>query len=298
MELRHLRYFVTVAEEQNISRAAARLYVSQPPLSRQIRDLERELRMTLFKRTPTAIELTEAGKVFFMEAKAVLQRVDDAVELSKAAGSGRRGQVRVGYAASPTVEVLPRALRIFKQTNPGVSVHLRDMSYQDMLKRLREGSLDVALPVSVSPSDFTGLVLEEIGRYSVRVVTHLKHRFARTRRVSLNDIAREPLLAFRRQNHPEHHVFLAKIFASQVKLPAIVEEYDTASSLIAAVEAGRGVAVVFRTIYFLAGRRLAVKPITPEPPRFPISVAYRKDEATAATLAFVEAIRRSKPRSS
>jgi LysR family transcriptional regulator, benzoate and cis,cis-muconate-responsive activator of ben and cat genes len=298
MDMRHLRYFVAVAEEQNVSRAAARLHVSQPPLSRQIRDLERDLGVPLFKRTPTAIKLTEAGRVFLMEARAVLQRVDEAVELGQAAARGRMGQVRVGYAASPTVEVLPRALRIFKDTSPGVSVQLRDMGSRAMLKGLREGSLDVALVVSVTPSDFAGLELEEIGSYPPCVAMHLKHRLSRSRTVQLKDIAKEPFLAFSGQDHPEHHVFLAKIFGAKSKIPPIVEEYATVNSMIAAVEAGRGVAVVFGTIALLAGRRLALRSITPDPGRFPIALVYRKEGATAATLDFVEATRRAKPRSS
>src|SRR6266481_8230343 len=114
MELRHLRYFVAVAEEQNVTRAAARLHVSQPPLSRQIRDLEDELGIALFEHGAKAVRLTEAGRVFLNEARAVLQRVDEAVQTIKAVASGQRGEIHVGYAPSLTVEVLPRTLRFFQ----------------------------------------------------------------------------------------------------------------------------------------------------------------------------------------
>src|SRR5580704_12449127 len=100
MELRHLRYFTAVAEEQNVTRAAARLHVSQPPLSRQIRDLEEELGVQLFQRTAKSIELTEAGKIFLNEARAVLLRADEAVRAVRAVAGAARGQVRVGYAPS------------------------------------------------------------------------------------------------------------------------------------------------------------------------------------------------------
>jgi DNA-binding transcriptional LysR family regulator len=296
MELRHLRYFVAVAEEQNFSRAAARLYVSQPPLSRQIRDLERELGVSLFERTPKAVKLTEAGSVFLLEARAALQRVDEAIETVKAAASGKKGRVRVGYAASPTAEALPRALKAFKQSNPHVAVHLRTMNSPAMLKGLQEGSLDVALVVPLSPHDFAGLVVEEIGSYSARVATHPKHKFARSRNVRLSDVAKEPLIAFTRREHHEHHLFLERIFSPLHKLPVISEEVDSATSLIAAVEAGRGITVVFETLSLLAGGRLTMRPITPDPGRFPIGIAYRKSGASAATMAFVEATLRSKLR--
>ena len=101
MELRHLRYFVAVAEEQNVTRAAARLHVSQPPLSRQIRYLEDELGVALFEHSAKAVRLTEAGRVFLAEAGAVVQRADEAVQTVRAVASGQRGEIHVGYRDCP-----------------------------------------------------------------------------------------------------------------------------------------------------------------------------------------------------
>src|SRR6478735_4660239 len=145
MELRHLRYFVAVAEEQNVSRAAKRLHVSQPPLSRQIRDLENDLGVTLFERSAKAIRLTAAGRVFLLEARAVLQRADDAVAFTKAVAHRKRTHIRVGYSFYAAAELLPRALLAFQRTNPGVSVDLSAMPTQEMFRGLRSGDLDLAL---------------------------------------------------------------------------------------------------------------------------------------------------------
>jgi len=119
MELRHLRYFVAVAEEQNVTRAAVRLHVSQPPISRQIRDLEDELGIALFNREAKTVRLTEAGRVFLTEARIILQRADDAVQMAKAVAGGKHGEIHVGYAPSLTVELLPQALKYFRESNPG-----------------------------------------------------------------------------------------------------------------------------------------------------------------------------------
>ena len=111
MELRHLRYFVSAAEAENVSRAALKLHVSQPALSRQIRDLEEELGFALFKRSAQSVRLTEAGKTFLSEARAVLQRADEAVTSARAIATGGRTELHVGYAPSPTARIMPRRVR-------------------------------------------------------------------------------------------------------------------------------------------------------------------------------------------
>src|SRR5580704_10721748 len=167
MELRHLRYFTAVAEEQNVTRAAARLHVSQPPVSRQIRDLEQELGVQLFKRTAKSIELTEAGKIFLTEARAVLLRTDEAVQTVRSIASGSRGQVRVGYAPSLTVEILPKALKIFEQAHPGTRVALHDCSTEEYGRKLLERKLDIALGVPPAGPMWRGVIFEKLATYPI-----------------------------------------------------------------------------------------------------------------------------------
>lgn len=293
VELRHLRYFVAAAEEENITRAAARLCVSQPPLSRQIRDLERELGVQLFHRSAKAIRLTEAGRIFLLEARSTLHRADEAVAAVKAVTLGKRGRLRIGYAASPTVEILPRILRLFRRTHPQITVDLCDLSTQGMLRGLKDRTLDAILTVSISPQDFAGLTVHELGSYPVRVAVHRKHKFARWREVRLGDMAAEPMVAFSRKDHPEAHAAIAKI-CSPHRPPTIVEECDSAMSLIAAVENGRGVALVYQSLSFVAGRRVVLRPLKPEPPPLAIAVAYRADGISSAAAGFFAASRTMK----
>ncbi len=288
MELRHLRYFLAVAGEQNVSRAALRLHISQPALSRQIRDLEAELGTALFERSANLVRLTDAGKTFQQECTLILQRVDDAVRKVK---QGKQEQVRIGYASSPTSEILPRALALFQKSHPNIAFTLHDMSSRGLLNSVRENKIDVALTVSVSPGDFTGLGVEEIAAYEIRVAMPKGHRFEKLKKVPLAEVAREPNVTWSRDEHPEGYAFLQKIFSPYIDTPNISIECDGAPSLINAIESGKGIAVVFETLSKIAGKRLVLRPVTPAPPLLPISIIYDKDRLTPAVNKFVAAVR-------
>ncbi len=294
MELRHLRYFVAVAEEENVTRAAARLNVSQPPLSRQIRDLEDELGIALFEHGAKAVRLTEAGRVFLIEARAVLQRAVQAVQTAKAAANGEHGEIHVGYAPSLTVELLPQALRHFQESSPGVRVQLHDLSTQEMLRGLRDGKLHVALLVQVSDKVMAGLQFDELRRYPVSLAAHPSHALARARRVGLKEVVQERLIAFTLADYPEHHAWIAELFAPFPNPPRIVEEHDSVTSLIAAVEAGRGVALVSQRFDCLAGPRLKVRPLQPAPPPIVVGAARRKENNSPFTEQFLAAVKAAK----
>jgi DNA-binding transcriptional LysR family regulator len=293
MELRHLRYFVAVAEEQSVTRAAARLHVSQPPLSRQIRDLEDELGVALFDHGAKSVRLTEAGNVFLTQARVVLQQATEAVQMVKAVANGQSGEIHVGFAPSLTVEILPRALKIFQEASPGVRVQLHDLSTQEMLRGLRDGKLNVALMIQTSPKVLAGFEFEELRRYAVCVAMHPAHALARARKVSLEKVANERLVGYTLTDYPEYHLSLANVFASLKRGPRIAEEHDSATSLIAAVEAGRGVALVLQGFECLSGPRLKVRPLSPAPPPYVVGIGYRKNNTSAATENFVSAARRA-----
>ncbi|MDB6067306.1 MAG: hypothetical protein JWR26_3514 [Pedosphaera sp.] len=294
MELRHLRYFVAVAEEQNVTRAAARLHVSQPPLSRQIRDLEEELGVALFVHGAKAVRLTEAGRVFLVEAQAVLNRAHQAVQTVKAVASGKSGEIHVGYAPSLTVEILPLALRAFQEANPGVRVQLHDLSTQEMLRGLRDEKLHVAMLIQTSVKAMAGLSFEEVRRYAVCVAVHPSHPLARARKVGLEQVAGERLITYTLADYPEYHAWLYDLFAPLKRPPLIAEEHDSATSLIASVEAGRGVALVQQGFDCLTGPRLKVRPLTPAPAALVVGVAWRKESSSPAVEAFLGAARGAK----
>jgi DNA-binding transcriptional LysR family regulator len=291
MELRHLRYFVAVAEAENVSRAALKLHVSQPALSRQVRDLEGELGFLLFERSAKSVRLTEAGRAFLGESRAVLQRAGEAVQAARAIATGGRGELHVGYAPSPTARILPPTVRAFKVASPGVRVKLHDLSTEEMLTGLREGKLQIAVLVRPTRAMLRGCRFEELVRDPVRLAVPPDHPFARLRSISIARIAAEPLVALSREEYFEYHELLDAVFSRTKNKPRIVEEHESAASLVSAVESGTGLAIVLETLTCSFGPRLKLIPLTPEPEPLIIGAAWPASELAAAAKQFLQCAR-------
>lgn len=291
MELRHLRYFVAVAEEQNVTRAAARLHVSQPPLTRQIHDLEAELGVALFTRSGKRIWLTEAGRVFLEEVRASLQRVEEAVRAVRAVASGTRGELQVGYAPTPTAEILPSILKAFHQHLPGVRVLLHDHSSPEMLAGLREGRLHAALMMQPSKQAGRGIQFEELKSYPVGVAVTPDHPFARRRRVTPEQVCAEPVLGYCRKEYPDYQDFVARSLGSHARNLRVVEECDSGPSLAAAVQSGKGICICASVFATTTGRRLIFVPLHPRAPRAVVGIAHRRRGSEPLTGRLVEIAR-------
>lgn len=286
MELRHLRYFVAVAETENVSRAALKLHVSQPALSRQISDLEDELGFLLLERSAKSVRLTDAGRIFLTEARAVLVRTEEAVKAARAVATGQRGELNVGYAPTPTVRLLPATLRAYQAERPGVRVKLHDLSSEEMITGLRKGSLQLAIMVKPSRAMLRGLHFEELARDPIRLAVPPGHAFARLRSISIARMAREPLVAYNRKDYPDYHELLASLFSATKNRPRIVEEHEGAGGLVTAVEAGTGLAFVGQAMACSIGPRLKLIPLAPAPAPIIIGAAWSRDRFTPAAEQF------------
>lgn len=291
MELRHLRYFVAVAEEENVTRAAARLNVSQPPLSRQIRDLEEELGVELLERRANSLQLTEAGRVFLTEARAVLQRATEAVSAVRAAAAGDIGEMHVGYSPSPTANILPEVLRAFRKGAPRVRVHLHDLKPLAMLAGLRDGSLQAAMMVDPGRQLGRGLEFVPLISLPLMLVVSPLHALGDRKTVSLEEVLAEPIVTYSRRDYPDYHEALkAGLGPARARRLRIVEECDGGMSLAAAVTAGRGVAFS-ATLAHLAGSRLRYLSIKPSLPATRVGVAFLSERLPPLAQQFVAVAR-------
>ena len=289
MELRHLRYFVAVAEAENVSRAALKLHVSQPGISRQIRDLEDEIGFQLLERSAKSVRLTAAGKIFLTEAREVLLHAEAAVKKAREVAKGGSGEIHVGYAPSLTVQILPPTLRRFQDEFPQVRVKLHDLSTEEMLAQLQNGKLQVALLVQPPRAMLRGLKFLELARYPLRVAVAPAHPLAKAKFLTLEKISREPLIAYSRADYPEYHQDLAAMFAKVKTRPRIAEEHDGVTSLIAAVEAGRGVALVPSCLACMVGARLKLIPLKPAGAEIVVGAAWKRDLLSPTVEKFIAA---------
>src|SRR6267154_3408643 len=288
MELRHLRYFVAVAEMENVSRAALKLHVSQPTLSTQIRDLEDELGFTLFERTGKAVRLTDAGFSFLKEARAVLERTDEAVRNARAFAQTGETELHVAYSPFLRQQIVSPALHAFQQAMPRVHVKLHDpTTAEKALTGLRDGRWHL-LFIGRPPkrSAFHDLRFEELLRQQVRLGVPPGHPFAQQRSVSLTDAAKEPFVGLSHEDFPDCNAYVSAVFAKVKSKPRVIEEYDNMMGLISAIEAGTGVAFVVDLLVQSFGSRMKLVRLTPELKPIGFGIAARKGRLSPATEKF------------
>ncbi len=291
MELRQLRYFVVVAETGNISRAAQRIFLTQPALSRQIKALEGEVGQCLLERKANSIHLTPAGEAMLHEARAILQQADQAIERVRATSAG--GRLRIGYAPSLASGLLSPAVANFTQLHPRTRVELFDLSTEEMLTGLEAGELDVV--VTVRPGkESRGLQWVPLLRSPWRLAVSFTHPLAQQKRVRPDAVAREPLLVYRKDDYPEYWETITAWLGENGVRARIAGEYNGIDSLLAAVESGLGVALVAARIAKLFPRRVRMNLLTVAPKPLCISAGYRSDRSDDKPLAvFVEELRRA-----
>ena len=202
MELRHLRYFVAVAEIENVSRAALKLHVSQPALSKQIHDLEDEIGFSLLERTAKSVRLTEAGRAFLEEARAILKHAGDAVLKGRAVAGKCETELRVGDWGLGTGRFMPALLHAYQQAMPNVHVKLHDWLIYQNIAGVRDGRLHLAIVARPTKANaLNDLVFQQLKTARLCLAVSSSHPFARKQSVSLSDAAREPFVGLTRERY-------------------------------------------------------------------------------------------------
>ncbi len=234
MELRQLRYFVAVAEEGNIGRAAQRLNISQPPISRQIHALEKELGTTLFVRTPKGVELTEPGKVFYGDVQLVLANGRNAVDRARAADRGELGRLDVGFFGSTAYRVVPLALRAFKRANPQIEISLTRMNKTEQVNAIREGRIHIGFGRYYRET--RGIAILHVMDEPVYAAIPHDHPLRAGNQIELSDLAKLPVVLYPAGDRPNLADEIISIFRAgrqEIEVDSIAADSTAALSLVA-----------------------------------------------------------------
>jgi DNA-binding transcriptional LysR family regulator len=289
MDLRHLRYFIAVAEELHFGRAAERMHIAQPPLSQQIKQLETEMGVTLLWRTKRRVELTPAGAAFLAEARATLASADAAVAAARVAHRADGDQLTIGFIDSAVYRYLPQLLRTHRRAQPGVTVTLLEMTSGQQIEALESRAIQVGLlrPMRAGPR----VVFEEVASEQLVVAMYRGHRLVGEPAIHLEALRGEPFVFFRRDLAPSLHDHMMGLFRKAGYSPNIVQEADQAHTLIGLVAAGIGLFLTTESLWGWGGDEVAYKPFVPASGRLPVSLAWRADDRSAAVQGFVAASR-------
>ncbi|WP_265516805.1 LysR substrate-binding domain-containing protein [Nitratireductor luteus] len=291
MELRHLRYFVAVAEEGSITRAAERLGIQQPPLGQQLKALEAELGVQLFDRAPKRIALNAAGRVFLEEARAILSRAQEAVDHVRRFNIGESGTLSVGFTSSASLHALtPRVLGSFRQSFPLVQIAVEESETYELVLALQNNRIDVAFS-HVATDDFKNLTSRSLGQEGMIVAIPAGHPLARSGDGPLETraLAGEKIVVYRRPDGPGIFDGILKRL-DQAEIPITIS--DQVSRMIAAinlVSAGRGLTIVPASMGILHRASVHYRPLTGDViPPLPLYIAFRTNERLALVKRFIE----------
>jgi len=298
MELRHLRYFVAVAEEGHVTRAAERLGIQQPPLSLQICALEREIGAQLFRRKPRGMELTAAGRAFLTDAEAILAHVDHAFAITRRTARGEEGRMAVGFTSSaPFHPFVPRVIRAFRDALPLVSLNLEEMGTSELVDALRAERLD-AVFVRSSATDLSSLtvhfLLEEEMMAALPAAHPLAAKADAAKPLDLSTLSQEPFVLYRRHAGPGFYDAIITACRDAGFNPSVVQEAPRILSTLNLVAAGLGVSIVPASLQRMQMDGVVYRRLkTARKLVAPLSLAIRRGEPSPAVRRFVDLVRKT-----
>ena len=290
MELRHLRYFAAVAAHGSFNRAAHVLHLTQPALSRQVKDLEDELGVRLLVRGKNAVTLTDAGELFYEEARDLLARADQAVQ--RVRGERRTEVLRVGYAPSMTAGIMPGALEKFQATVARVRIELADLSSREMNELAREGRLDLLLAPEAAASDLPGFQWTELHRLSPVLVMPETHPLAKLKKIAPARLRDLPLIGLARENFPDY----VRVIRAMLKPFGITPRFvalmnDGVSTLFPALEANHAAAILADSVASILPRALVTRPFSPALPESSVKIGLPEFRPNAHAATFARLLR-------
>ncbi|HCF7056132.1 TPA: LysR substrate-binding domain-containing protein [Pseudomonas aeruginosa] len=293
MELRHLRYFIAVAEELHFGRAAERLGISQPPLSQQIQALEEEIGARLFERTNRRVELTDAGRLFLDESRQVLAQVDKAVLLARRAHLGELGELKIGFTSSaPFTSTIPSSIHAFRKAYSDVHLDLQEMSSRQVLKALLEESLQVGVIRPLALPDAVHWV--ELFREPLVAVLRADHPLAAGSEdgLAIAALAEEPFVFFPRSYGTGLYDQVIALTRQAGFSPRIAQEASEAMTIIGLVSAGLGVSILPASFRRTRVDGVVYRTLSDPEATTAVWLVRRQNEGSPLALSFIDLVTR------
>lgn len=289
MELRHLRYFVAVADSLSFTKGAEKLHLAQPSLTRQIKDLEEELGVQLLNRTRQQVSLTDEGRSFLADAKGLLLSAGEMVESVQRLSRREVSELNVGYVINLFYALLPRTLASFRTLFPTVSINLFDMSCGDQFRALENGTIDLGFVGLHEPIETRGLDFRAIASYKTLVALAKGDPLARKSVVNLKDLAPRFFIGMSEVSYPYYRDWLTRTCRRVSFTPKVLQDVALERAMIRAVAAGLGVALVPEQVKKLDHENVVFRPLSPTV-QTEACVAWKRDNPSAALKAYVQII--------
>jgi DNA-binding transcriptional LysR family regulator len=288
MELRHLRYFVGAAEEQHFGRAAERLHVAQPALSRQVQDLEREMGFLLFDRLPRGVRLSEAGKIFLTDARRILRDVDEAKRRAERIALGKAGTLRIGIATAVSWHgLVVDSFREFRRQQPGVELELEHLLSVHQVEAILSGRLDAGFVASLTPWP-KDLAHWEFAQDRMLLAVPKGHHLAKREGIRLRDLRDMPFVWFPRWVNPVMYDRMMRACArGGLSAPRIVQEATDRDTNLGLVQCGIGIAWMTESTRWHCPRGIVLLPVVDMNVRLPFSLIWKKDNSSPVLRKFV-----------
>jgi len=295
VEFRLLRSFVTLAEELHFGRAAKRLNISQPPLSRQIAQLEEEVGASLFERTKRRVELTAAGRVLYERTRANLASVEHSLKEAVSVSRGEIGRITVGLVGSAAYGVLPQILSAFRAIHPSVEFRFHAMTTTQQIRALLEKRIDIGLVRTPLRND--GIDVHHLAEENLILAIHASHPLASQSAISIKMLAGEPLLISPREDAVGYHDEVIALCNAAGFTPRIACEAQPFSTLIGLVAAGLGLAIVPAALKHIRLKQVVYRPFIPNVSKTAFALAVRSSDKTPLVNVFIETAKETASRS-
>jgi DNA-binding transcriptional LysR family regulator len=293
MELRHLRYFVAVGEEQHYGRASRRLRVAQPALSRQIQDLEEEVGFKLFERLPRGVKLSAAGEAFLKDARRILQEASEAVVRAARVARGQSGTLRLGFPENASWGgVVPDSIRRFREQQPDAVLQLQPAASLEQLEAIQSGRLDAGF-VNFMPKTDPELDHIDVALQHVELAVPKTHPLVERKKVRLRDLTDEAFVWFPRWSSPAFYdQMMAACFRGGLESPRIVQEGLNEATILSLMSTGLGVGWVLGTARLRRPEAIAIVPVVDLDVHLSLALAWRRDNASPLLGNFVGEVQR------